>query len=296
MISLKVALVSAAAVGTVAAGGVTYATVGYSQSAPTVGQKQLPSASVPAKPSMPGRTDCLPTPATPKLPAKAPTGAPTDVSGKVPSTVPTTFPTTTTVPTGKVPSDAPAKVTSKVPASAPTCLGNAPTSVPTGVAAPTGAPTSVPTEKVPGLSAPAMPKLDCSQVPSVVQAGSSAERSLALPNGLQYDKASTVSHTFKGRKICEVGQTWKNPAGQWIKLERFKGEATVEQIRQAMQLPEAKPASVGGMTIWQSPLGSGQSSDVMWSPEPGVALLVGASPAYTYQLQGIATRLQQIGH
>jgi hypothetical protein len=286
MISLKVALISAAAVGTVTAGGIAYATVGYSQSGGlAAAHGQLPSAgSVLAKPALPSRPACLPTLATPKLPAKAPAGGPT------------TLPTT--VPTAKIPSHLPAAVPTDDLASAASCLGKkVPTGVPTGVSAPTGAPTAVSTPKVPGLSAPAIAKLDCSQVPSAVQVGSPAEQSLALPKVLRYDSARSQSHTLEGRKVCEVAQTWKDGAGQWIKLERFKGEATatLDQIRQAIQLPKAKPVNVGGMKVWQSPLGSGQGSSVIWSPEPGVALLVGASPAYQYQLQEIAARLQKIG-
>lgn len=261
MISLKIALVSAAAVGTVTAGGVTYATVGYSQDGPTAAQGQLPSAgSLPAKPALPVPSDCLPTPAVPKL------------SGQAPAAVP-----------------------SKVPGAVASCLGKVPTGVPSGVSVPTSAPTSVPTLKVPGLSVPALPRLDCSQVPSAVQVGGSAEQSLSLPNGLHYDSARSLSHTFQGRKICEVGQTWKDRAGQWIKLERFKGEATLNQIRQAIKLPDAQPISVGGSTVWESPLGGGQGSAVIWSPEPGMALFVSASPVYRYRLEDIVTRLQKIG-
>jgi hypothetical protein len=226
---------------------------------------------------------------------KVPTALPTTITGKVPTTVPTTFATTTTVPVTKIAGHLPAAVSSKVPAPAASCLSKVPTGVPTSVPAPTGVPTSVPTPKVPGVSAPALPTLDCSQVPSAVKLGGPAEHSLALPSGLHFDAVRTQSHTFDGKKICEVAQTWKGRAGQWIKLERFKGEATLEQIRQAIRLPQAQPVSVGGTTLWESPLGSGQGSGVIWSPEPGVAMFVGASPAYRYQLEAIATRLQQIG-
>ncbi|MGI8329707.1 hypothetical protein ACRYCC_07055 [Actinomadura scrupuli] len=307
MISLKVALVSAAAVGTVTAGGVTYATVGYSQDGVTAAQgRPIQERSVPVKPALPARPDCLPTPAAPKLPAKAPAQVadkvpaqvtdkvpaqvtdkvPAQVAGKVPTAVPTSRPAV------KVPGHLPAGVPSQAPA-AP-CLGKVPAGVPTGGVTAPGAPTSVPAPAVPGPEVPAMPKLDCSQVPSAVQV-SGAVRSLALPIGLRYDSARTHSHTFQGRKICEVAQTWKDRTGQWIRLERFTGEASLDQVRQAIKLPEAQPVSVGGTTVWESPLGSGQAqgSGVIWSPRPGTALFVVASPAYRPRLQDIVARLQR---
>jgi hypothetical protein len=313
MISLKIALVSAAAVGTVTAGGVTYATVGYSQSGGlTAAHGQLPSAgSVPVNPSLPSHPDCLPTTAAPKLPANVPTGVPTHVLGKVPTglpkqvtgKVPTTVPTTfgTAVPgaiaakAAKVAGHLPTAVPSGVPASVPTCLSKVPTGVPTGVSAPTSVPTTIPTPKVPGLTVPSLPKLDCSQLTPAVPAGSPAEQSLSLPNGLHFDATRTLTHTFSGKKICEIGQTWKDRAGQWIKLERFKGEATLEQFRQAAKLPKLQPVTVGGTTLWETPLGAGQGGAVIWSPEPGMALSVDASSAYRLQLNDIAARLSKIG-
>jgi hypothetical protein len=207
------------------------------------------------------------------------------VAGKVPTAVPTSLPTV------KVPGHLPSGVPSQAPAA---CLSKVPGGVPAGGAAAADVPTAVPTPAVPGLKVPAMPKLDCSQVPSAVQV-SGAVRSLALPTGLRYDSSRTHSHTFQGLKICEVAQTWKDRTGQWIRLERFKGEATLDQIRQAIKLPEAQPASVGGTTVWESPLGSGQAqgSGVIWSPQPGTALFVVASPAYRPRLQDIVTRLQR---
>lgn len=316
MISLKVALVSAAAAGTVTAGGVTYATVGSSQDGPTAAQaRSAQDRSWPEKvagnPALPVHPDCLHTPAVPKLPAKAPAAAPAQVAGKVPAQVPAQVPpkVPAQVP-GKVPAQVPGKVPTAVPthlpaakvpghlpAAAPSqppaasCLGKVPAGAPGSAA---GAPTSVATPAVPGLKPPAMPRLDCSQVPAAVQL-SGAVRSLSLPAGLRYDSARTQSRTFQGRKICEVAQTWKDRTGQWIRLERFQGEATLDQIRQAMKLPEARPVTVGGTTVWESPLGSGQAqgSGVIWSSQPGTALFVVASPAYRYRLQDIAARVQR---
>jgi hypothetical protein len=307
MISLKVALVSAAAVGTVGAGGVTYATVGSSQDGLTAAQgRPSQGRSVPVKPALPARPDCLPTPAAPKLPAKVADKAPAagelpakvadkvpaqvaekvpaQVAGKVPTAVPTSLPGV------KVPGHLPNGVPAQAP---PACLGKVPAGAPAGGTA-AGVPTGVATPAVPGLKVPAMPKLDCSRVPSAVQV-SGAVRSLALPAGLRYDSSRTHGHTFQGRKFCEVAQTWKDRTGQWIRLERFKGEASLDQIRQAIELPEARPVSVGGTTVWESPLGSGQAqgSGVIWSSRPGTALFVVASPAYGPRLQDIVARLQR---
>src|SRR5581483_3643226 len=94
-------------------------------------------------------------------------------------------------------------------------------------------PTTLPTDKV-----PALPALDCSKVPAAAPASATGGGALSLPNGLTFSGSKSVTYTIDGQKICSTVQTWKGKAGQWIQAQRIKGTASMEQIRQALKLPE----------------------------------------------------------
>ena len=171
-----------------------------------------------------------------------------------------------------------------------------PSTLPTDVAKklpsqlPTNVPTTLPTDKVPSL-----PALDCSSVPAAAPASATGAGGLNLPNGLTFSGSKTLTYTVDGQKVCSTVQTWKGKAGQWIQAQRIKGQATMEQIRQALKLPELSPATVSGSAAWQSPLGSQGNGYIFWSTGPGQAELVSGSPVYTLQLSSIAAKLRQLG-
>jgi len=172
-----------------------------------------------------------------------------------------------------------------VPTTVPTQV---PTSVPSQL--PTSVPTTLPTDKVPGL-----PALDCSKIPALAPATGSAAGTLGLPNGATYSGSKSATYTVDGKKICATTQTWKARGGQWVEATRIKGQGTLEQVRQALKLPQLSPATVAGSAAWQSPLGSQGNGYIFWSTGPGQGELVAASPVYTLQLSDIAAKLRKLG-
>jgi hypothetical protein len=155
---------------------------------------------------------------------------------------------------------------------------------------PTSVPTTLPTDKV-----PALPKLDCSSLPAAAPASATGGGALGLPGGLTFSGSKSVTYTVDGQKICSTVQTWKGKGGQWVQAQRLKGAATLEQIRQALKLPQLSPATVNGSAAWQSPLGSQANGYIFWSSGPGQAEVVAASPVYTLQLSDIAAKIRKLG-
>lgn len=256
MITLKAGLMAAAAAGTVAAGGATWAAVGYTTNA-------RPSDLSIVAPA----TSALTPPTLPALPASP---------GCVPTSVPTSL--HVTLAPGALPTDKAKCLPTSLPTSLPTGL---PSGLPTKLPLPAGIPTT-------------LPQLDCSKLTPAVPAGGSSYTSLSLL-GLQYDSSRSWSVTYQGKDFCATAQTWKDHLGGWVTAERLKGEATLDQIRQAFKLPQVQPFSFGGTTFWQSALGGGQGGLVIWSPGPGAALDLESSPAYAPRLPGLAEQLRQAG-
>lgn len=271
MIPFKIALASAAAVGTVAVGGgVTYAMVGAPEALPApVAKPALPAA--PAAPAVPALPDCAPTGVdAPSVPSKLPANVPA-----VPSKVPD-------VQKGVEEARKGVEQAQKgVPEGASKCLPSAPV-------------------KAPAPAAPALPEvpaISCSSVPAFVKLHSPAEQIITATSGLDFVSSRTRTLEAQGKTLCSRIQTWKAPGGQWLTVERLQGAANLEQARQALRLPQAQsnPLPLGGTTFLEAPLVGGQGTGIVWTPDPGVAVYVSGSPVYQTQLRQIATQLSQVG-
>lgn len=279
MIPFKIALASAAAVGTVAVGGgVTYAMVGAPEALPApVAKPALPAA--PAAPAVPALPDCAPTGVdAPSVPSKLPANVPA-----VPSKVPDVQKGVEEARKG-VEQQAQKGVEQAqkgVPEGASKCLPSAPV-------------------KAPAPAAPALPEvpaISCSSVPAFVKLHSPAEQIITATSGLDFVSSRTRTLEAQGKTLCSRIQTWKAPGGQWLTVERLQGAANLEQARQALRLPQAQsnPLPLGGTTFLEAPLVGGQGTGIVWTPDPGVAVYVSGSPVYQTQLRQIATQLSQVG-
>jgi hypothetical protein len=289
MIPLKITLAAAAAVSTVAVGsGVTYAMVSAPEPLPA---PKVAAPAPPAVPQAPALPDCAPSgvgaPSAPKVNAPAvPRGVPHAVQTSVRASD-----------VGKNAAEAKqnaADTAAKgVEAAKGAAAGAAPRCLPS-------APVDVPQPDVPAApnvpNVPDVPALSCSSVPAAVVPHTPAMETITAIPGMQLVSTQTRTLQAKGGDVCAKVQSFKGLAGQSLTVERLQGVGSLEQARQVMGLPQAvQPLTLGGGTFWQTPVGGGEGAGLMWSPDPGVAVFVGGSPAYQIQMRQIAMQLAQVG-
>lgn len=283
MISFKLGLASVAAVGTVVVGGgVTYAMVSAPEALPAP-PVAAPAPKLPAAPALP---DCAPTGVgAPSVPSKLPAGAP-----RVPAEVPDQVGAEVRASdvekkAGKVREQAEGAtdtVRKNLPAGASDCLPSAPVKVPDAPA-------------VPAPAAPEIPALDCDNVPGAVMPNTPAAQVISgLTGGMRQVSSQVETLKAQGKEVCARVQTFKNVAGQSLTIQRVQG-ANLEQARHALRLPQAEPLTLGGATFWETPLGGGAGTGIVWSPDPGVSLFVSGSPVFQPQLRTIAMQLSNAG-
>jgi hypothetical protein len=286
MKTLKVALLVTTAAGAVAAGGVTYATVGYSNPAPTSAAKDAVSkaksavkapAAAPALPSVP---TCLPN--LPKGSAKL-AKAKADIkqqiealAAKAPQT-PVTLPS---VPGDKLPKVLPAAELAKLPVSKlPTC-GD-------GLQGKSVNPPNVPT--APGL--PNLPTaVSCDQVPQEIKNDQARAKQFTLPNGLQLGASHTHKITIQSRAACEYTQELVGGLGSMVTVDRITTppQVTLSELAESLNMAGSF-VSVDGVNTWRTPSGDG----MLWYSSKGYAIRVtGNNPTTDALLPGLASQLR----
>ncbi len=298
MIKLKLAVLATTAVGAVTAGGIAYATVGSSTPSAPAKVKAVKDAAGNAARE-----------ATSKVPA-VPTCVPSAPAAKLPKAkshviknhhiVKRQLPAAPSLPVTR-PSGVPAMAPSGLPK--PSGL---PTTAPSGLPKPTGVPTCLPSVPKPGdqtaqsatPAKPALPKLpegklpSCDKVPPAITSKKAMAKDIALPNGMHLAYAHAHSITIQSQQVCANVEKFVGTAGSFLTVERVQTppRVTLQQMAAALQMPQGKVVSVGGMQAWETPLGTG----MVWFSDQGYAIAMTGSPSLATQLPVIATRLQHL--
>jgi hypothetical protein len=310
MKTLKVALLVTTAAGAVAAGGVTYATVGNSTPAPRAQAAKdasvanpaakLPAApAVPAVPSVPAVPTCLP---------NLPKGAALDaakakvsqeikaLAAKAPQT-PVALPAV-----GKVPA-LPLDKLPKVPAGKLTKLPKVPSVVtaaqlatlpvgklPTCQAGAGKGQTATP-PKVPGVpSLPVPTSVDCSKVPAVIKNEQARAKEFTLPNGMTVGASHVHKIVIKARAACEYSQEFVGALHGMVTVDRITTppQVTLAELAHSLRMP-GDFVSVNGVDTWRTPTNSG----MLWYSDKGYAIRVtGSNPATNALLPGLISQLR----
>jgi hypothetical protein len=304
MKTLKVALLVTTAAGAVAAGGVTYATVGNSSPAPSAqaakdvaAAKHAPAAKAPAAPAIPAVPACVPNlPKGQKLEAakakveqqikalaakapQAPVTLPAGLEGKLP----TGIKGIDGLPAGKLTKVLPAGELAKLPVSKlPTCKA--------GEEKGTSATPSLPTK--PGLPAlPALPaKVSCDSVPKTIKNEEARAKEFTLPNGMQFAVAHAHKVVIQSRAACVYTQELVAGTRKMLTIDRIQTppQVTLRELAAGLRMP-GDFVSVSGVDTWRSPAGQG----MLWYSDKGYALRVtSATPAGIALVPGIASQLR----
>jgi hypothetical protein len=291
MISLKAAVIAVSAVGAVAVGGVTWASV--AQPDDTVARSaggDLPAASAKGlqgtAPKAPVPTpSCL---SAPKLPGTSNQPGPAEgraprASAEMPE-LPVGQPEMPGMP--EAPIGKKGMPHAHAEGKAPLCPDAATLPKP-GARTPSG-PEGVPSPEVPDVT-----ELACDKLAPAVPAGSALERTALLSKGLKYVSAKAVTKQLAGKPTCSVTQRWSTVSGTpgWLSIERIKTPKglTERELRQALKLPAdpARSTSLNGTAVLQ---GAGRTAVVMVDPA-GYAVLVDGSPVLATSPQDVAEQL-----
>jgi hypothetical protein len=172
-------------------------------------------------------------------------------------------------------------------AGVPACVPSVPSTPGAASDVPASVPSTLPTD------IPQLPAFSCSDVAPVVSAGSTVERQITAQTGLTFVSRKTRTITVKGQKVCVTTQRWTGGLGQWMEVERIKGEVNVQQVRQTLRLPSAETVTLGRDVYWRSPLAGMPGSGLMWTQAPGVVDYVSGGLTLQPRLQQIATTLHE---
>lgn len=282
MKTLKVALLITTAAGAVAAGGVTYATVGNSSPAPSAQAvkavtKHAPAVKAPAVPATPSVPTCLPK--LPKGPALNKAKASVEqqiqaLAAKAPQT-PVSLPAAPGLPDVLT-----AAQLAKVPVGKlPTCKGDQ------------GKPA---TPELPKAGLPALPALpanaSCDSVPKVIKNEQVRAKELSLPNGMQLAGSHAHRIVVKSRAACVYTQELVGGLGSMITVQRIQTppQVTLAELAQSLKMA-GHFVSVSGMDTWTSPANQG----MLWFSPQGYAVRVASTnPAAAALVPAIATQLR----
>lgn len=307
MKTLKVALLVTTAAGAVAAGGVTYATVGNSSPAPSaqaakdasVANPAAKLPAVPAVPSVPSVPTCLPN--LPK--GKALDQAKAKISQEIKALAAKTPQAPVALPAvGKLPA-VPLDKLPKVPAGKLSKLPKVPSVVTASQLAtlPVG---KLPTckaggeksqaaaaPKAPGLpSLPIPTSVDCSKVPAVIKNEQARAKQFNLPNGMTVGASHVHKIVIKSRAACEYTQELAGGLPGFITVDRITTppQVTLAELAQGLRMP-GDFVSVNGVDTWQTPAQDG----MLWYSDKGYAIRVtGNNPATNALLPGLASQLR----
>jgi hypothetical protein len=289
MISIKAAVIAATAVGAVAAGGVTWASVAQPDATPSSAHGKLPAVENKAKQVAPKvAPTCLPASELAKKGKEAAakgTGAVREQAPKVQENLP------------QVPGQ-PGPGGAQVPAAKP---GVPNAELP---ACPDVKNLPKPDARVPAApQAPQLPdvtQLRCDKLAPAVEVGSPLERTIMLSKGLKYVAGSgkAAPRQLGTTKACAVTQKWvSRVAGtaSWITVERIKTPAqmTEQQVRSALEVPTSavRSTTANGTVVLQTP---GGHSGVLLIDPAGYALFVDGRPVAGTGLQDVATQLAKV--
>lgn len=288
MKTLKVALLVTTTAGAVAAGGVTYATVGNSSPAPhaqaakdAAVAKHAPAIKAPAVPAVPSVPTCLPNLPKGKALDKAKASVKQQIealAAKAPQT-PVALPAAPGLP--KV---LPADKLAKLP------VGKLPTCKTDELKGKAATPPHVPgTPGLPGL--PALPaNVSCSSVPKVIKNEEAKAKEFSLPNGMQVGASHAHRVVIQSRAACVYTQEFAGGLGKSITVDRIQTppQVTLRELAAGLKMP-GKFVSVSGMDTWTSPANQG----MLWYSSQGYAIRVtGANPAAAALVPGIASQLR----
>jgi hypothetical protein len=283
MKTLKVALLAATAAGAVAAGGVTYATVGNSSPAPSAQHatdavvKHAP-VQVPAVPATPSVPTCLPN--LPK--GKALDAAKAKVEQQIQALAAKAPQTPVALPGAPgLPSSLPADQLAKLPVGKlPTCKGGDNGAV---------TPPHVPAGGLPDV--PALPSaLSCDSVPAVIKNQEARARELPLPNGMQFGVSHAHRIQIQSRAACEYTQALVGGLGGLITVQRIQTppQVTLQELAQSLDMAGSF-VKVDGVDTWTSPLNQG----MLWFSTKGYAIRVDSTnPTAAALIPAIASQLR----
>jgi hypothetical protein len=284
MKTLKVALLVTTTAGAVAAGGVTWATVGNSSPAPSAPAavkdiaKHAPEVKTPTTPAVPA----VPSPCVPNLPkgSEALAAAKAKVKKQIEALAAKAPKTPVTLPAapGKAPKVLPAGELAKLPVSKlPTCKADSEQK------AETATPPKVP-------AAPSLPDaVSCDKVPAVIKHEQARARQFTLPNGAKFGVAHGHSIVIQSRAACVWTQQLVGSLPGTITVDRIKTppQVTLGELAQELKMP-GHFVSVSGGNAWQTPTHDG----MLWLDGNGYAVRVtGSNPATAALLPGIASQL-----
>lgn len=288
MKTLKVALLVTTAAGAVAAGGVTYATVGNSSPAPSAQAakdaavaKHAPAVNAPAAPAVPSVPTCVPDLPKGKALEKARAAVEQQIkqlAARAPQT-PVTLPAAP----GSVPEVVPAGELAKLPVGKlPTCKAD--------LKGKPVAPPKLPAK--PGLPAlPALPAaVSCHSVPMVIKNEEARAKEFSLPNGMQVGASHAHKIVVRSRAACVYTQEFVGGLGKMITVDRIQAppQVTLAQLARSLKMP-GKFVSVSGIDTWTSPANEG----MLWYSNQGYAIRVaGTNPAAAALVPGIASQLR----
>jgi hypothetical protein len=302
MKTLKVALLVTTAAGAVAAGGVTYATVGNSSPAPSAQAakdasvaKQAPAVKAPAVPAVPAVPACVPNlPKGQKLEAakakveqaikalaakapQAPVTLPAAPKGKLPKGIKGID----GAQAGKLTKVLPASELAKLPVSKlPTCTAGEEKGKAVN-------PPSLPAK--PGL--PALPaNASCDSVPKTIKNEEARAKEFTLPNGMQFAAAHAHKVVIQSRAACVYTQELVAGTREMLTIDRIQTppQVTLHELAAGLRMP-GDFVSVSGVDTWRSPANEG----MLWYSDKGYAIRVtSANPAAAALVPGIASQLR----
>jgi hypothetical protein len=282
MKTLKVALLAATAAGAVAAGGVTYATVGNSSPAPSAQPvkdavaKQAPAVHAPAVPAVPAVPTCLP-----KLKGAALDKAKATVEKQIQALAAKAPQTPVSLPNVPgVPDVLSAAELAKLPVGKlPTCKAGADKGK----------------KLTPNLPAvPALPNVpvpvSCDSVPKVIKNEQAKAKELTLPNGMQFGASHAHRIVVKSRAACVYTQQLVGGLGNLITVQRITTppQVTLQDLASSLKMAGSF-VKVNGVDTWTSPANQG----MLWSSDKGFAVRVlSTNPAAAALVPTIASELR----
>lgn len=284
MKTLKVALLVTTAAGAVAAGGVTYATVGNSSPAPSAQAakdasvaKHVPAVQPPAVPAVPAVPTCLP-----NLKGKALDKAKATVEQQIDALALKAPKTPVQLPAAPgLPDVLSAAELAKLP------VGKLPTCKAGEDKAKTVTPPHAALPKLPNLGA--VP-VNCDSVPKVIKNEEAKAKELTLPNGMQFGVSHAHRIVVKSHAACVYTQELVGGLGNLITVQRIQTppQVTVQQLAASLKMAGSF-VKVNGVDTWTSPLNQG----MLWLSDKGYAVrVVSTNPTAAALVPAIASELR----
>ena len=284
MKTLKVALLVTTAAGAVAAGGVTYATVGNSSPAPSaqaakhipVADNAAPAVKAPNLPATPEVPTCLPNLPKGKALDKAKASVEQQIqalAAKAPAT-PVNLPAAPGLPDVLSAAELAQLPVDKLP----TC--DAAAQPQKAEAAPPQAP-----------AAPSLPDaVSCDKVPAVIKNEEARAKQFNLPNGMTVGASHAHKIVIQSRAACEYTQEMVGSVPGLISVDRIQTppQVTLAEVAQSLRMP-GDFVSVAGENTFQTPTHSGM---LFWSSKGYAIRVTGNNPATAALLPGIASQLR----